>query len=289
MAMPVVQFERLEQKVYKSGYFTNTDSEQVSSKTTPLENRQHRDRPVELEVETDVEQLPVSIAPPASIICMELPKTPSPVENLSNDTPVHFPKAAKVCETSLESELAEFNPLNDSEPNLEFNMMSQNNEPDLHVKLIKDAKTHKWQVNIRNLTKEQIKFIAGPGLLPTLGKADAIVIKHDQKDGNNMPTLLEQSKETTETTKTRETIESPVTGNDNKLDHEPDKPALPDTNNITTGGRPSRLATKNINYAAMVLPEEISEAESEEFNPNPLPTPKLKNKRCPIVTRIAAQ
>ena len=93
---------------------------------------------------------------------------------------VNFPIAAKVCETTSNSSLHEFNPLNDSEPNLEFDMMDQDNveNPDLHVKLIQDARTRKWQVKIRNLTKEQVDFIAGPRLLPTLVKTDAVVIEH---------------------------------------------------------------------------------------------------------------
>ena len=71
---------------------------------------------------------------------------------------VNFPIAAKVCETTSNSSLHEFNPLNDSEPNLEFDMMDQDNveNPDLHVKLIQDARTRKRQVKIRNLTKEQV-------------------------------------------------------------------------------------------------------------------------------------
>ena len=48
----------------------------------------------------------------------------------------------------------------------------------MHVKLIQDARTRKWQVKIRNLTQEQVDFIAGPRLLPTLTKTDAVVIEH---------------------------------------------------------------------------------------------------------------
>ena len=43
---------------------------------------------------------------------------------------------------------------------------------------MQDAKTRHWQVKIRNLSKEQIEFIAGPRLLPMLSKADAVVIDH---------------------------------------------------------------------------------------------------------------
>ena len=96
---------------------------------------------------------------------------------------VNFPIAAKVCETMSTSSLQEFNPLNDSEPNLEFDMTDQNNaeNPNLHVKLMQDARTRKWQVKIRNLSKEQVDFIARPRLLPTLAKTDAVVIEHHEQ------------------------------------------------------------------------------------------------------------
>ena len=99
---------------------------------------------------------------------------------LPEQNTVNFPIAAKVCETASNSSLHEFNPLNDSEPNLEFDMTDQDNVEnlDLHVKLIQDTRTRKWQVKIRNLTKEQVDFIAAPRLLPTLAKTDAVVIKH---------------------------------------------------------------------------------------------------------------
>ena len=93
-----------------------------------------------------------------------------------------FTAAAKVCERPKSSRLHDFNPLGDSEPNLEFDMTNQNNTSklDLHVKLMQDAKTHKWQIKIRNLSKEQIEFIAGPQLLPALSKAYAVVIEHGE-------------------------------------------------------------------------------------------------------------
>ena len=56
---------------------------------------------------------------------IELLKLPKPVDNdPSDNNPVPFPVAAKVCETSQESSLIDFNLLNDSEPNLEFDMTS---------------------------------------------------------------------------------------------------------------------------------------------------------------------
>ena len=58
---------------------------------------------------------------------------------------INFPIAAKICETTNTSSLQDFNPLNDSEPNLEFDVTDRDNagNPDLHVKLIQDARTRK--------------------------------------------------------------------------------------------------------------------------------------------------
>ena len=104
--------------------------------------------------------------------------------NRLEQTSVSFPIAAKVCETSINSKLQDFNPLNETEPNLEFDMTDQDNaeNPNLHVKLMQDARTRKWEVKIRNLTPEQVDFISGPRLLPTLAKTDAVVISHHDSE-----------------------------------------------------------------------------------------------------------
>ena len=74
--------------------------------------------------------------------------------NMLEQNNVNFPIAAKVCETTIDSKLQDFNPLNENEPNLEFDMTDQDNaeNPNLHIKLMQDARTRKWEVKIRNLT-----------------------------------------------------------------------------------------------------------------------------------------
>ena len=187
--------------------------------------------------------------------------------NTSKDDNVSFPKAAKVCETSSNSTLQEFNPLKDSEPNLEFDMTDPNNDenPDLHVKLIQDAKTRKWQVKIRNLTPEQVDFIAGPRLLPTLAKTDAVVIEHQNPKSQEDVTLEQQPVED---------ITVPV---------------LPLPDNEHKPKRPKRTTVKNINYATMTILDDPANSDSDEYLPEPDPLPKLDNKRKPSASRIAAQ
>ena len=262
--------------MYESGYFTNTNPEQATAETSPPENSQVQELPVEPEIDNEYHEKS-TLALTTNIINMEPKKIPT--GNTMSDAPVNFPIAAKVCETSKESELAEFSPFNDSEPNLEFDMMSQNDERDLHVKLVKDAKSHRWQVKIQNLTREQIDFITGPKLLPTLRKADAIVIEHDPCDDEKEPCSPDQLETQDDSGNNKEPLE------------EANKLILPDSDNTTTpnNSRPSRLAAKNINYATMTLPGEEFESESDEYNPNPVLTPKVNNKRYPSVSRIAAQ
>ena len=124
----------------RSGYFTNPPT----TGDTP-DSSQPNIEPVEPEICSNMPSTSTA-TPTVDVTDMEPPKVPPPAETQTNDSsnaPVAFPLAAKVCKTLVESELLDFNPLIDSEPNLEFDMTSQNNEPDLHVKLLQDAKTRK--------------------------------------------------------------------------------------------------------------------------------------------------
>ena len=178
--MPVLPLQPME-SVYKSGYYEDvTPAENITDTNTIItpppvgQPSQNNDVPA---TTPDTTQY-------CSVHGCEVTHTNNNGQSVNPTLPeqdtVNFPIAAKVCETTSNSSLREFNPLNDSEPNLEFDMTDQDNveNPDLHVKLIQDARTRKWQVKIRNLTKEQVDFIAGPRLLPTLAKTDAVVIEH---------------------------------------------------------------------------------------------------------------
>ena len=180
VSMPVVPLQPME-SVYKSGYYEDvTPAENITDTnivpTTPsIEQPSQRD------------DIPATTPDNIQYCAVHGCKVTNTKNNVQSENPtlpeqdmVNFPIAAKVCETMSNSSLQEFNPLNDSEPNLEFDMTDQDNaeNPNLHVKLMQDARTRKWQVKIRNLTQEQVDFIARPRLLPTLAKTDAVVIEH---------------------------------------------------------------------------------------------------------------
>ena len=171
---------------------------------------------------------------------------------------------------------------------------NDNSNPDLHVKLMQDARTRKWQVKIRNLTKEQIDFIAGPRLLPTLSKADAVVIDHV---------------DTTITTETTETVNPELPVNNDTSHNELNAPTMSEPSKSDGSNtescnpiiseeavkpdpkpaHPHRSMTKVIDYSSMTAPEDTLESDSDDYTPLPDPPPKLNNKHYPSASRIAAQ
>ena len=212
---------------------------------------------------------------------------------------VNFPIAAKVCETMRNSSLHEFNPLNDSEPNLEFDMTDQDNVEnlDLHVKLIQDARTRKWQVKIRNLTKEQVDFIARPRLLPTLAKTDVAVIEHhdttlsvkhdEHKQEQSAPANANQDVPNQEKPdgSAESNVQTETTTNNDANKIQPNEPAT----QAAKPRRPQSSTAKNINYSTMAIMEDPTISDSDEYLPQPTPLPKLNNKRKPSASRSAAQ
>ena len=154
LTMPVLPLQPME-NVYESSYYENTTPVENIKDTTnvftslPVEPSPQRDE--EIATTTDSKQY-------CAVHGCEVLDTKNNVQS-DNPTPseqemINFPIAAKNCETTNMSSLQDFNPLNDSEPNLEFDVTDQDNAGnlDLHVKLIQDARTRKWQVKIRNLT-----------------------------------------------------------------------------------------------------------------------------------------
>ena len=89
---------------------------------------------------------------------------------------INFPLSSAVCCTSTDSALKGFNPLEESEPNLDMigqntaNLSGQNMEdPVITTKdLVNDAMTKTWRISVRKLTPEEVDFLSGPKLLPGL-------------------------------------------------------------------------------------------------------------------------
>ena len=63
-------------------------------------------------------------------------------------------------------------------------------ESDINTKLIEEAKTRRWKVTVQNLNQEQIDFISGPKLLPTISRTDS-----DATETVNIPQSEEATKE----------------------------------------------------------------------------------------------
>ena len=297
--MPILPLQPME-SVYESGYYEDvTPVENITNTNTTItpppviQPSQNNDVPL---TTPDTTQY---CAIHGCEVTLTNNKKQSEHPTLPEQDMVNFPTAAKVCETTIKSSLYAFNPLNDSEPNLEFDMMNQDNveNPDLHVKLIQDAKTRKWQVKIRNLTKEQVDFIARPRLLPTLSRTDAVVIEHhdttlsarhdEHKQEQPAPAnadhdVLNQKKANGSA---KSIVQKETTTNN---DADPTQPNKPKTQ-AAKPRRPRRSTAKNINYSTMVIMEDPAISDSDEYVPQSTPPPKLNNKRKPSASRIAAQ
>ena len=180
VSMPVLPLQPME-NVYESGYYEYVTPVENITDTNTITTPPPVGQPSQ---NNDVPATTLDTTQHCAVHGCEVTHTNNNEQSENPTLPeqdtVNFPIAAKVCKTTRNSSLHEFNPLNDSEPNLEFDMTDQDNVEnlDLHVKLIQDTRTRKWQVKIRNSTKEQVDFIAGPRLLPTLAKTDAVVIEH---------------------------------------------------------------------------------------------------------------
>ena len=83
-----------------------------------------------------------------------------------------FPSSFSVCTTTSSSALQHFNPLEESEPNLELELTVENiyeQDPVItNDNLIDDARTKIWKVPVRKLTSDEVEFLSGPRLLPGL-------------------------------------------------------------------------------------------------------------------------
>ena len=154
---------------------------------------------------------------------------------------------------------------------------------------MQDARTRKWQVKIRNLTKKQVDFIARPRLLPTLAKTDAVVIEHHDitlsevhDENEQQPAPADVNRDVSHSERPNDIAES--TNHD--INKNPsNESAIP----AARPKRPRRSTAKNINYSTMAVIEEPANSDSDEYLPQPIPPPKLNNKRKPSASRIAAQ
>ena len=121
--MPVLPFELME-SIYESSYFVDmSEDKNGDTQQTPLDIPQITNTTTEPEPPKEQYENRQHCAIHGCDVSDENTSISKSVENDPINTEiVSFPVAAKVCETSNNSSLHEFNPLNDSEPNLEFDM-----------------------------------------------------------------------------------------------------------------------------------------------------------------------
>ena len=86
-----------------------------------------------------------------------------------------FPTSTEVCGTTANSALNSFNPLGESEPNLDLyeqhDAMTDENGTFTGLtktQMTADAKTKKWMVLICKLSMEEVDILSGPKMLPNL-------------------------------------------------------------------------------------------------------------------------
>ena len=179
-----------------------------------------------------------------------------------------FPSSTSVCTTSPSSALQNFNPLEESEPNLELDVMYENNcrqDPIITSEsLIEDARTKVWKVPVRNLTPEEVEFLSGPKLLPSLGTNTDITENNNQTDP-------------AENNDSESTIVMSDTERDTNPKCEPSKGKLV---------RPKRKCAEKTGKSSELIDEDEDDMDEDYLPKN---SPKRCTKPGPSASRISAR
>ena len=174
--MPVMQFERLE-NIYEGGYYNDTSvpsppfkDKKISDEKTPTSELETNNIYVDSPEDNTKEKLEYCALHRCKTNACDKIITDGDLDR-SHTTGINFPTAIAVCKPSNESKLNDFNPLEESEPNLDLYMSNQNKDigESIHESnsTMKKAITRKCVVKVRNLKQEEIDFLCGPKLLPS--------------------------------------------------------------------------------------------------------------------------
>ena len=199
----------------------------------------------------------------------------------SHTTGINFPTAIAVCKPSNESKLNDFNPLEESEPNLDLYMSNQNKDIGESINesnsTMKKVITRKCVVKVRNLKQEEIDFLCGPKLLPSCRTVSNLLeVETPPRKESIAPT--ETPKETVASTSEHGIVITP--SNDIK-----DGVLLEPKQKL----RPRRKAASAVTYPISIT-EETDGESTDEYTPNSAKTvTKLDSKKMPSASRIAAQ
>ena len=284
--MPVMQFERLE-NIYEGGYYNNT-----SVPSPPFKDKQPPDEKIpasESETNDNYVDSPEDIVKEKVEYCaLHGCKTSASDKIIADGDPdssdtagINFPTAIAVCKPSNKSKLNAFNPLEESEPNLDLYMSNQNkdivestNESNSSMKKVI---TRKCVVKVRNLKQEEIDFLCGPKLLPSC-RTVSNLLEVETPPRTEIIAPTETAKETVVSTSEHETIITP--SNDIK-----DGVLLEPKQKL----RPRRKTASAVTYPISIT-EETDDESTDEYTPDSAKTvTKPDSKRMPSASRIAAQ
>ena len=284
--MPVMQFERLE-NIYEGGYYNNT-----SVPSPPFKDKQLPDEKIptsESETNNNYVDSPEDIMKEKVEYCALHGCKTSASDKIITDgdldrshtTGINFPTAIAVCKPSNESKLNDFNPLEESEPNLDLYMSNQNKDigesTNESNSTMKKVITRKCVVKVRNLKQEEIDFLCGPKLLPSC-RTVSNLLEVETPPRMEIIAPTETAKETVVSTSEHGIIITP--SNDIK-----DGVLLEPKQKL----RPRRKAASAVTYPISIT-EETDGESTDEYTLNSAKTvTKPDSKRMPSASRIAAQ
>ena len=284
--MPVMQFERLE-NIYEGGYYNDT-----SVPSPPFKDKKLSDEKIPTsELETNniyVDSPEDNTKEKVEYCALHRCKTSASDKIItggdldrSHTTGINFPTAIAVCKPSNESKLNDFNPLEESEPNLDLYMSNQNKDIGESINernsTMKKVITRKCVVKVRNLKQEEIDFLCGPKLLPSCRTVSNLLeVENPPRTESIAPT--ETPIEAVASTSEHGTVRTPANDLKDGVLLEPNRKL-----------RPRCKAASAVTYPISIT-EETDGESTDEYTPNLAKTgTKLDSKKMPSASRIAAQ
>ena len=302
--MPVMQFEPLE-TIYEGGYYNEEAGPSTCSNTETF-----------LEDGTEVTQKPVPELDSKEPNSFDIPDNHDNesaeycalhgckinaddtilINNDANGkhtTEISFPNAISVCKPSETSKLNTFNPLEESEPNLDLCMNNQNQNSEISVDNTNSNSnpvqiiTRKCVVKVRNLNPEEIDFLCGPKLLPLFTTNDSSLKTNTNGDELGVkgkpvsvidPTVTLRTE--SDTPKHGKTIVHTVTANKTvaTVDDTPSR-------NL----RPRRNKSIEVTYPKPRADDDDGDSTDEYTPQSEKLRIKLDNKKAPSAARLSAQ
>ena len=287
--MPVMQFEPLE-NIYEGGYYNdktepspplnaNTPSD-VGTPSCESESKEMNKTCVDIPEDQDNEQVEYCALHGCKISANDTIITNDDTDG-THTTEINFPTAKAVCKPSSSSKLNVFNPLEESEPNLDLYMNNQNKDTEQSINEIdsttKKVTTRKCVVRVRNLNQEEIDFLCGPKLLPSF-RTESNLMEAETPISAEMTAPTETLVEAVASTSEHGTVCNPANDLKDGVPLEPTKKL-----------RPRRKAASQVIYPIPGMDDTDGES-TDEYTPNSNKTrTKLDNKKMPSAARMAAQ